>query len=118
MQPYTGPWQGWWEQEGFGRQAMQGIVMSFDGRHLRGRGADLAGEYEMEGISENGQVSLMKRYPLHPVAYAGEWNGEGAIAGVWWFPWVTDHVEGVTRGRFSLWPERLPAADAPIQDIN
>ncbi|MBM4096422.1 MAG: hypothetical protein ACKO9Z_17700 [Planctomycetota bacterium] len=120
MQPYTGPWAGWWEQEGYGRQPMRGIVMSFDGRVLRGRGADLPGPFEMNGTSENGEVVIVKQYPMYQVAYAGLWNGEGAILGEWWFPHVPNerHVDGVTRGRFSLWPDRLPGADSPIVDIN
>jgi len=119
MKPYTGLWQGWWEQPiGPGRQPIEAIHMAFDGVSLRGEGADMVGPFVMEGVSENGDVRLMKRYPQYNVAYYGKWNGEGAIVGKWWFPWVENHTDGLSNGNFAMWPHRTtPKGDAPITDI-
>jgi hypothetical protein len=59
-------WIGYWEQDGYGRQPMENLVLQFsDGR-------------------PDGRVLLNKQYiGQHCVVYDGHYDGEGTIFGEW-----------------------------------
>ncbi len=76
---------GWWEQNGLGRQAMSDLELSFDGRSIRGRGYDIIGLFELDGlVDERSLVELNKHYlGKHSVLYQGVYDGEGTFSGIW-----------------------------------
>ena len=77
--------EGWWAQGWFGRQPMDRLAMSFDGRRIRGSGSDIVGPFTFEGlIDPSGGVAMIKRYVgAHSVDYLGTYDGEGTMSGEW-----------------------------------
>jgi hypothetical protein len=109
----SGRWRGYWQQKGWGRQAMHNLVLRFEDGLVAGEGIDVVGRFTFAGAcGPGGTVVLVKHYPgRHRVVYRGAYNGEGAIVGEWT---IGDHL----RGPFALSPEDVEApADAPILTI-
>ena len=76
--------EGWWEQDGFGRQMMEDLRLSFDNGEVTGLGRDAIGEFSLSGIVENEKVFLRKQYlGQHAVEYPGVFDGEGTLCGIW-----------------------------------
>ena len=76
--------QGWWEQSGFGRQPMNGLMLAFRGDQLAGQGSDIIGDFEITGTLREGNVSISKNYVgAHSVDYFGTYDGEGTLQGAW-----------------------------------
>ena len=108
----SGPWKGFWHQDGFGRQEMEQFELHFstDGT-VRGQGSDMVGVFTFRGHYEpaNGTILMTKQYlGKHTVEYAGRPDGEGKIVGEW-------NIREVWRGPFSLHP--VVGGDLPIQEI-
>ncbi len=75
---------GWWEQNGFGRQPMHGLRLCYDDGHVSGEGEDVVGQFEIRGTVTATAASLVKHYrDAHEVAYFGIRDGEGAFFGRW-----------------------------------
>ena len=75
---------GWWEQVGLGRQPMIGLQLEVRDRQLFGTGADVVGDFLIEGLFEDQSVLIRKQYlGKHIVQYVGTLDGEGVYAG-WW----------------------------------
>lgn len=108
---HSGPWRGWWEQRGLGRQLMDHLILTFSSGVLRGSGHDCVGDFMLQGNYESdGSVSFVKQYTgQHTVLYQGQSSGEGVIYGQWLIP-------GVDTGRFALAPEGH-ASDLPIHEL-
>ena len=56
------PCEGWWEQEGFGRQPMWQLLIGFDGHRLNGSGIDVVGQFTMQGKCDQGRLVIIKQY--------------------------------------------------------
>ena len=114
----SGVWHGFWEQEFYGRQAMQAFELHFDADTVRGRGIDIIGPFRIMGRwdASNGQLSFVKKYlGKHEVRYQGRPDGEGCILGEWSIP-VSDEFD--YRGNFALKPVwAKPRGDEPIMEI-
>lgn len=82
------PCQGWWEQVFYGRQPMEDLALSLDGRRLEGSGSDVVGRFSLAGfVAADGRVSIEKSYRgRHTVLYEGQFDGEGRMWGVWALP--------------------------------
>lgn len=75
---------GWWEQEGFGRQPMLDLQLSFSDGKVTGRGYDVVGLFRFTGYLEQDRIYLLKEYiGQHEIQYGGVNIGEGAFAGEW-----------------------------------
>src|SRR5437762_933070 len=82
----SGQWEGFWVQEGFGRQAMRQFELRFADGNVTGRGTDVVGPFTLSGAYDvqTGRVLLVKQYlGKHTVRYRGELDGEGSIQGTW-----------------------------------
>jgi hypothetical protein len=79
------PCEGWWQQQGFGRQPMRDLRLRFDGGTISGAGRDIVGPFTLTGsLSDQGHVVMMKRYiGQHAVDYLGQYDGEGSLWGEW-----------------------------------
>ncbi len=117
----SGTWDGFWQQDGYGRQPMTAFRLNFRGGEVTGGGADVVGRFVVAGEYEpaTGAVTLVKRYlGKHKVVYRGSPDGEGCIGGEWT---VTDSYFGTSfthRGPFLLRPQLPePSADDPVQEI-
>jgi hypothetical protein len=77
--------EGWWEQDGFGRQPMDALCIAFNGQRIQGSGTDIIGPFVLEGVfGELGAVAILKQYlGQHSVDYEGHYDGEGAMLGQW-----------------------------------
>lgn len=77
--------EGWWEQDGFGRQPMEQLRLSFAARRIAGTGCDMIGLFTLTGsVDEHGAATIVKQYiGQHSVAYFGLYDGEGTISGEW-----------------------------------
>jgi len=76
--------EGWWEQEGFGRQPMYELTISLLDGNLHGQGRDIVGPFTLNGQVVQDQVAILKRYlGQHSVEYYGAYDGEGTFAGHW-----------------------------------
>lgn len=109
----SGPWRGYWEQAGLGRQLMAPLTLRFAEGRIEGEGDDCVGPFTFSGrYDDRGVVALVKQYlGRHQVLYRGEHDGEGTIFGVWS---IGDWVGGV----FALSPEsRRAPTDAPIREL-
>lgn len=109
----SGPWRGYWEQPGWGRQSMDELVLEFASGQVRGQGRDCIGLFTFTGAYDaDGSIQLLKQYVgRHRVQYQGKYDGEGTIHGVW-------SVEGISYGPFALTPEsRQAPPSAPIQTL-
>lgn len=76
---------GWWEQNGLGRQNMDGMWIEFSGRNLFGGGQDIVGAFTLTGTMQaEGAVRIIKQYhDKHTVVYLGQYDGEGLFFGAW-----------------------------------
>lgn len=114
----SGPWKGFWQQTGYGRQPMEQFELRFDpDGEVTGRGIDMVGPFLFRGRYNpaTGEVRLVKQFiGKHTVDYVGRSDGEGRIVGTWSFAWAPP-VEGHTYGPFSLQP--VVRGDEPIQEI-
>lgn len=79
------PCRGWWEQVFYGRQPMEELAVTLDGRRLRGKGSDVVGRFSLTGfVAADGRVSIEKAYlGRHSVVYEGQFDGEGRMWGIW-----------------------------------
>jgi hypothetical protein len=109
----SGPWRGYWEQVGWGRQAMNDFVLRFVEGTVLGQGTDCIGPFTFQGrYDQAGRVTLIKHYlGRHTVKYEGSYDGEGTIFGRW-------SIGTGWSGPFAMSPVAArPAADAPIQTL-
>jgi hypothetical protein len=109
----SGSWRGYWEQAGWGRQAMTDLELRFTGGLIEGEGRDVIGPFTFHGTyDERGNVRLVKQYVgRHQVEYLGTYDGEGTIFGRW-------SIGELWSGPFALSPLRGPVApDAPIEPL-
>lgn len=108
---HSGPWRGWWEQLGLGRQQMDDLILTFSFGALSGWGHDCIGGFTLQGnYGSNGSVSFVKQYTgRHAVMYQGQSTGEGVIYGHWLIP-----KRG--NGRFALAPDGK-STDLPIREL-
>jgi hypothetical protein len=76
---------GWWEQYGIGREPMDDLCLSFEGRYIDGTGVDIVGPFNFRGtMDENGIVTMRKQYlGKHSLDYVGHYDGEGVLSGEW-----------------------------------
>ena len=104
--------EGWWEQDGFGRQAMLELQIEFDDGRLRGAGVDIIGPFTLHGsIDEDGAASILKRYVgQHDVVYLGQYDGEGVISGQW-------DIDGY-RGEWMIRLNRRLAGESEIHEFH
>lgn len=110
---YSGNWSGYWEQAGYGRQAMHPLTLIFHDHLITGEGRDLLGAFTFSGTYESdGMVKMVKHYlKKHSVYYTGTYDGEGTIFGQWMV------APGVV-GLFALQPQRPNnTSELPIQDL-
>jgi hypothetical protein len=79
------PCEGWWEEQGWGRQPMLDLYLQFDGGQISGSGRDIVGPFMFTGtINAQGHVSMVKDYlGQHDVEYLGTYDGEGLMWGEW-----------------------------------
>jgi hypothetical protein len=100
----SGPWVGFWIQEGVGKQRMTLHLWFREGR-VAGTGSDVVGRFAMDGTYDlkTGRCLLIKQYiGAHRLQYRGASEGDELwLWGIWELP--------NDRGGFHLWPER--AAD-------
>jgi hypothetical protein len=109
----SGEWRGYWEQPGWGRQPMTGLVLHFADGRIEGEGRDVVGRFTFSGeYDERGHVVLVKQYlKKHQVLYQGTYDGEGTIFGQW-------SISSLWSGNFALAPVHAePDPDAPIEEI-
>ena len=80
----SGRWDGYWEQEGWGRQPMRLTLRIGDGL-IEGEGNDCIGPFTFHGRYDTaGTVSMVKQYiGRHRLRYDGTYDGEGTIFGRW-----------------------------------
>jgi hypothetical protein len=97
----SGPWVGFWIQQGLGRKWMRLRLKFLDGR-VTGDGHDCIGRFLFHGSYDlsTGAVELVKTYlGQHEVEYAGRNEDDGLwLWGVW-------QVKTFDRGGFHIWPE-------------
>jgi hypothetical protein len=114
----SGVWEGFWEQDGYGKQPMSQFELHFrpDGV-VDGSGVDIVGEFTFSGIANpaTGRIRMTKQYRrAHQVQYDGRPDGEGCVVGTWAIvpPWGHD------TGGFMLRPAlSKPTGDEPIHQI-
>jgi len=77
--------EGWWQEEGWGRQPMIELVLRFESGKIFGMGRDVIGTFTLSGtISEGSKVVMIKQYlGMHAVDYVGAYDGEGLMWGQW-----------------------------------
>jgi hypothetical protein len=77
--------EGWWEQNGFGRQPMVDLRLRFGSGRVQGSGTDIVGPFTFSGlVSPHGSVAMVKQYiGRHSVDYLGTYDGEGVMWGRW-----------------------------------
>lgn len=98
---------GWWEQMGYGRQNMSGLLLEFNERQIVGSGTDVVGPFVLKGRLEDGKVRLNKQYfEKHTVVYQGHYDGEGTLHGRW--------VLGFDQGK---WLIRIERADHNARNL-
>jgi hypothetical protein len=81
----SGAWRGYWEQQGWGRQSMDPLILHFHDGAISGEGRDVIGAFSFHGsYDDRGNVTLTKQYVgRHSVLYQGSYDGEGTIFGRW-----------------------------------
>lgn len=110
----SGLWNGYWEQQYYGRQPMLDFSLRFRDGAIEGEGRDIVGAFVITGeYDAHGRVRFTKRYAQrHSVHYDGMHDGEGTIHGRWSIPPSWD-------GAFALRPVRSQAdPNLPIQTID
>ena len=78
----SGQWEGFWQQQGMGRQSMTAFLLRFEAGEVSGEGRDVVGPFQFTGAydTRTGTVALMKQYlGKHRVVYRGQPDGEGCI---------------------------------------
>lgn len=110
----SGTWEGFWQQELWGRQAMTAFTLHFRDGCITGSGRDVIGPFTYSGEYDEGSgvVRMVKQYlGRHHVLYVGHPDGEGCIAGTWC-------IGEYHKGPFLMRPAvRRPRGDEPIQEI-
>lgn len=110
----SGAWEGFWQQEYYGRQSMREFTLTFADGRISGGGGDIVGRFTFAGTYDtaSGRVRMVKQYlGKHAVFYEGHPDGEGCIAGTW-------TIADTLTGSFLLRPViRRPRGDEPIQEI-
>lgn len=113
----SGRWEGFWVQEGFGRQPMREFELWFADGEVQGSGIDIVGPFTLLGAydTQTGRVGFVKQYlGKHAVRYTGDPDGEGSIQGTWLLTMDRMQLEG----SFLLRPVvPRPSGEEPIQDI-
>lgn len=104
-------WEGFWEQDPYGRQPMVDVRLELRGGRVQGSGRDVIGEFTFRGSYDaDGSVRLVKQYlGKHEVLYLGQYDGEGVVFGQWSIGWDS--------GKFALKSPRHSAADAAVQEL-
>ena len=76
---------GWWEEQGYGRQPMENLRIACEQGCLQGAGTDIVGPFTLTGtIAADGGVFIHKQYiGRHDVEYTGTFDGEGTMWGQW-----------------------------------
>jgi hypothetical protein len=75
---------GWWEQEGYGRQPMNDLQLTFSDGKIFAQGWDMVGEFEFTGTLTQDHIYLFKKYiGKHSIEYHGVSIGEGIYTGDW-----------------------------------
>lgn len=106
----TGNWEGWWEQDVYGRQRMNPLVLTFTDGKIQGSGKDIVGPFTMTGVLRDGQVVIHKQYvDRHATKYVGQFDGEGSMQGSW-------HI-GDSTGTWGIRYLGTPTTDDDIADI-
>ena len=98
--------EGWWEQDGFGRQPMQQLCLSFEGGKLQGSGEDMIGPFTLSGELGEAVVIVKQYLGKHRVDYVGRYDGEGTFWGTWhidpfygdWMIKVTSRIPDDAKG--------------------
>ncbi|WP_425614774.1 hypothetical protein NA78x_004653 [Anatilimnocola sp. NA78] len=87
------PCEGWWDEIGLGRQAMEELKLRIVAGKVTGSGWDVVGPFTFHGtISEAGTVAMIKQYiGQHQVQYLGNYDGEGSMFGSWRLGNLSDH---------------------------
>ena len=110
----SGRWDGFWVQEGWGRQSMTPFTLRFADGRITGDGRDVVGRFTFSGEYDEttGLVRMVKQYVgRHRVLYVGQPDGEGSIQGTW-------SLGEYHTGSFLLRPAGpKPTGDEPIQEI-
>lgn len=113
----SGRWEGFWVQEGYGRQPMHEFALHFADGNITGSGKDMVGRFTFSGAYDKhtGRVLMVKQYiDKHQVRYTGDPDGEGCIQGMWEINYIGIWLTGT----FMLRPVvRKPTGDEPIQEI-
>lgn len=113
----SGSWVGFWQQTGWGRQAMAEFRLRFDGAAVSGGGRDVVGVFTVKGRFDpaNGTVAMRKTYVgAHVVEYVGGPDGEGCILGTW----RIEHDGLKSSGPFLMKPNLpRPTGDEEIREI-
>lgn len=110
----SGRWDGFWVQDGWGRQAMTPFTLQFAAGRVTGEGRDMVGRFTFNGEYDEatGEVRMIKQYlGRHRVLYVGQPDGEGSIIGQW-------SIGELQTGPFLLrpcWPK--PTGTEPIHDL-
>jgi hypothetical protein len=117
----SGVWEGFWKQEGLGRQPMAAFRLKVLKGEVTGGGVDVIGRFVMAGEydPQNGAVTIVKQYlGKHKVLYQGSPDGEGCIAGEWTVRESYFGTDFVNTGPFLMRPERPDiTGDEPVQEI-
>ena len=123
MQGSPTRWRGFWQQQGWGRQPMRGLVLRFSADRIEGEGSDVIGPFTFQGqFRGDGSVVLVKQYiGRHQVLYRGQYDGEGTIFGEWS---IGEYWRGpfvLHRDRERLVEEelgaRVPESDAELVEV-
>jgi hypothetical protein len=97
----SGPWIGFWIQDGWGKQQMS-LSLAFVDGGVTGSGRDIIGRFDFKGSYDlkTGRVQMVKNYEkTDRVAYNGANQGDG----MWlWGMW---NIGTRYRGGWHLWPE-------------
>lgn len=76
--------EGWWEQQGLGRQPMEDLELTFRDGDVSGSGRDIVGDFILSGQLQSDRALLVKQYVgSHRVDYPGSFDGEGTLQGLW-----------------------------------
>lgn len=96
--------EGWWEQDGLGRQPMTDLVIEIGDGQLNGDGEDIVGPFSLTGHIQEDALFIHKQYHgQHAIDYHGTSVGEGIYCGDWsWSGYVggkwSIHMRSVVDG--------------------
>lgn len=75
---------GWWQQQGYGRQPMEELELTFENGQVSGSGTDIVGDFVFGGVIDNAGIRMVKQYiGQHKIEYQGVYDGEGVYFGEW-----------------------------------